>query len=127
MNQLLAVSTATRTLPPQSASPPQFETLMFVGAVAVVVMIFAWTHERASPAMALVRAGACIVAAAYGFLQGAWPLGIAALAWAVAAFWKWWTARQRHRTSAGRRHAAIDEREREMLLESRLSRLFGPP
>jgi hypothetical protein len=105
---------------------PEFETLMFVGATSVSVMLLAWLQERQSRHWALVRAVACVVAAAYGFLQGAWPLGIAAIAWAVSAVVKWRTARRPRTSPRMAKPAPTDAREREILMESRLSRMFGP-
>ena len=114
-------STAARPTP-----GPQFETLMFIGATSVSVMLLAWLHEKESRHWALVRATACLVAAAYGFLQGSWPLGIAAIAWAMSAVVKWRTAGRRKPAPRFEKVARVDAREREVLMESRLSRMFGP-
>jgi hypothetical protein len=116
---------------PVAHQPVQFETLMAFGAGAVTLMLFAYAHERISPNCALLCALGCLMAAAYGFIQGAWPLGIAQVVWAGSALRRWRTTirrsrrqRQRHRRAAVR--SDEDAKALETALESRLSRMFGP-
>jgi hypothetical protein len=37
----------------------------------------------------LAFAGACVLASAYGFLQGAWPFGVVEAIWAAVAVQRW--------------------------------------
>jgi hypothetical protein len=116
---------------PVAHQPAQFETLMAFGAGAVTLLLFAYAHERISPNCALLCAVGCLMAAAYGFIQGAWPLGIAQVVWAVSAVRRWRSAlRRRHLRRERRRRAATrsdeDAKALETALESRLSRMFGP-
>ena len=49
--------------------------LTFFGLVAVTLMlVFYWLEPR-NRHYILSFAGACLLASAYGFLSGAWPLG----------------------------------------------------
>lgn len=113
------IATGART----TTTPGQFEWLMFVGATSVAVMLFAFAHERGHPGMTLVGAAAAIVAAGYGFTQGAWPLGVAQLVWAAMAARRWWLrAPQRVRRQTPRRAATTSAEA-----EARLARLFGQP
>jgi hypothetical protein len=107
--------------------PAQFETLMAFGAAGVTLMLFAYAHEKISPNCALLCAVGCLMAAAYGFVQGAWPLGIAQVVWAVAAVRRWRAAVRRHRRPRrAARRGDTEQKALEMTLESRLSRMFGP-
>jgi uncharacterized protein YhaN len=113
------------------AQPVQFETLMAYGAASVTLALFAYAHEKISPNCALLCAAGCLMAAVYGFVQGAWPLGIAQLVWAVAAVRRWRAAIQRRSRQVQRRRAAVrrskaEQKTLETTLESRLSRMFGP-
>jgi hypothetical protein len=38
----------------------------------------------------LAFAVACLLASAYGFLQGAWPFGVVEAIWAMVALWRWY-------------------------------------
>jgi hypothetical protein len=117
---------------PVAHPPAQFETLMAFGAGAVTLMLFAYAHEKISPGCALLCALGCLMAAAYGFMQGAWPLGIAQGVWAVSALRRWRSAIRRSRRHRQRRRRAAVRRSDEeakaldTALESRLSRMFGP-
>ena len=52
------------------------DALTLFGLVAVTAMLIFYALEDRSPWFILVFAGACVLASAYGFLQGAWPFGI---------------------------------------------------
>ena len=52
------------------------EILTLFGFVAVTAMLIFYALEDHSPWFILAFAGACLLASAYGFLQGAWPFGI---------------------------------------------------
>jgi hypothetical protein len=45
--------------------------------------------EERAPAFVLAFAAACAASRAYGFLQGAWPFGVAELVWAGVALRRW--------------------------------------
>ena len=48
-------------------------------------MLLSYALEDRSRAYILAFAGACVLASAYGFLQGAWPFRVVEAIWAVVA------------------------------------------
>ena len=60
------------------------------GLFAVTAMLVFYALEHRSPWYILAFAGACVLASAYGFLQGAWPFGIVEAVWAAVAVHRWW-------------------------------------
>lgn len=63
--------------------------LTIFGLVAVTAMLVFYALEARHPAFILAFAGACLLGSAYGFLQGAWPLGIVEAIWAAVAARRW--------------------------------------
>jgi hypothetical protein len=68
----------------------QINRLTAFGLIATSLMVVFYALENRSALFVLGFAGACLLASAYGFLQGAWPLGIAEAVWAVIAARRWW-------------------------------------
>ncbi|GAC1413898.1 MAG: hypothetical protein NVSMB53_11740 [Gemmatimonadaceae bacterium] len=69
--------------------------LTIFGFVAVAAMLAFYAFEHRSTWFILAFAGACVLAAAYGFLQGAWPFGAVEAIWSIVAVRRWWAARGR--------------------------------
>ena len=67
------------------------DLLTAFGLVAVTLMLVFYGFENRSPFFVAAFAGACMMASAYGFLQGAWPFGIVEAVWSVVALRRWWT------------------------------------
>lgn len=63
--------------------------LTLFGRVAVTAMLASYALEHRSPWFILAFAGACLLASAYGFLQGAWPFGVVEAIWAGVAVHRW--------------------------------------
>jgi len=63
------------------------------GLFAVSAMLLCYAFEGRSHWFVLGFALACGLGSAYGFLQGAWPFGVAEAIWAVVAFRRWTTRR----------------------------------
>lgn len=61
------------------------DALTWFGLFAVTVMVISYAVEDRSPWYILVFAIACALGSIYGFLQGAWPFGIAEAIWAGVA------------------------------------------
>jgi hypothetical protein len=59
------------------------------GLFSVTAMLVFYALEDHSPAYVLAFAGACALASAYGFLQGAWPFGVVEAIWALIAVQRW--------------------------------------
>jgi hypothetical protein len=71
--------------------------LTTLGLVSVVAMLVSYALEDRSPWFVLAFAGACALGSVYGFLQGAWPFGIAEAIWALVAIRRWRRVEDRDR------------------------------
>lgn len=67
--------------------------LSIFGLFAVTAMLVTYALESRSLWYILAFAGACLLASAYGFLQGAWPFGAVELVWSGVALRRWWVKR----------------------------------
>jgi hypothetical protein len=65
------------------------DLLTLFGLAAVLAMLGCYALEDRSPWFVLGFAVACLLASAYGFLQGAWPFGLVEAIWAVVAARRW--------------------------------------
>jgi hypothetical protein len=65
------------------------DALTAFGLFAVTAMLVFYALEERGPWYVLAFAGACALASAYGFLQGAWPFGIVEAIWALVAARRW--------------------------------------
>jgi hypothetical protein len=72
-----------------------FDGLTIFGLVAVTAMLVFYALEDRDPGFVLAFAGACALASAYGFLQGAWPFGVVEAIWALVAVRRWTVRRAR--------------------------------
>jgi hypothetical protein len=70
------------------------DALTLFGLVAVTAGLVCYYLEARSPRWVLGFAAANLSAAAYGFLQGAWPFGLIELFWTGAALMRWWKVRR---------------------------------
>ena len=66
--------------------------LTIFGLFAVTAMLVCYALEPRSRSYTLAFAGACVLASAYGFLQGAWPFGLVEAVWSIVAARRWWRA-----------------------------------
>jgi hypothetical protein len=64
--------------------------LSIFGLVAVSLMLIFYAFEDRGRWLILAFAGACLLASAYGFLQGAWPFGLVEMVWSFVALRRWW-------------------------------------
>ena len=104
--------------PATPAPAGQLDLVMVFGAVAVLLMLFCRAHERHYRWLALGTIIGAMMAAVYGFIVGAWPLGIALGVHSIAHFHSSFTLRLRG--SPRRRTVSSEWNE-----ESRIERLFG--
>ena len=63
--------------------------LTLFGLIAVALMLVFYALESRSRWYVLAFAGACILASAYGFLQGAWLFGVVEAIWSIVAVRRW--------------------------------------
>ena len=66
------------------------DNLTLFGLLAVTLMLVFYALEDRSPWYILAFAGSCLLASAYGFLQGAWPFGLVEAIWSGEAAERWW-------------------------------------
>ena len=66
------------------------DNLTLFGLLAVTLMLVFYALEDRSPWYILAFAGSCLLASAYGFLQGAWPFGLVEAIWSGVAAERWW-------------------------------------
>jgi hypothetical protein len=67
--------------------------LTLFGLVAVTLMLVFYAVEKRSPCFILAFSGSCVLASAYGFMQGAWPFGLVEAVWSGVALRRWWRER----------------------------------
>jgi hypothetical protein len=65
------------------------DALALFGVVAVTSMMVFYALEDRDRRFILAFAAACLLASAYGFLQGAWPFGVVEAVWAGVAVRRW--------------------------------------
>ena len=65
------------------------DALSLFGLASVLAMLTFYALEDRSHWFVLAFSGACLLAAAYGFLQGAWPFGFIEIIWSAIAFHRW--------------------------------------
>jgi hypothetical protein len=70
------------------------DTLTLFGVFSVILMVAFYALEKRSNVYILGFSIACILAAVYGFLAGAWPFSIAEVIWSGVAFRRWHVARK---------------------------------
>jgi hypothetical protein len=63
--------------------------LTIFGLLAVTAMVVFYILEDRSHWYVLAFAASCVLASAYGFLQGAWPFGVVEAIWAGVAAHRW--------------------------------------
>jgi hypothetical protein len=72
-------------------------SLTLFGLVAVTLMLVSYALEKRSHWFILAFSGSCVLASAYGFLQGAWPFGLVEAVWSGVALRRWWLERRARR------------------------------
>jgi hypothetical protein len=77
--------------------------LSLFGLFAVTAMMICYALEDRSAWFVLAFAGGCALGSTYGFLQGAWPFGLAEGIWTLIAIRRWWLMK---RVEAGSKEIA---------------------
>ena len=83
--------------------------LTIFGLFAVTAMLIFYALEKRSHWFVLAFAGSCVLASSYGFLEGAWPLGLVEPIWSVVAARRWWIGATVH---AGANAASMSSAKR---------------
>jgi hypothetical protein len=71
------------------------DRLTIFGIFAVTAMLVCYWLEKRSDWFILAFSASCVLAAIYGFLQGAWPFGMVEAVWSAVALRRWWVERRR--------------------------------
>lgn len=114
---------------------PSIDAVALTGFLAMVALLGCRAHEGQGRRFTLGCAIAGVAAAVYGFVQGAWPLGIVEAVWAAGALRRWWRAPVDQAAERSARPDAVRPpytRDRSAphphwneSAESRVTRLFG--
>ncbi len=72
----------------------RLDGLTLFGVASLSVMLMCYALERRNPWFTFGMASACVAAAVYAFLQGAWPFAIIEIIWAAIAYTRWWQDRK---------------------------------
>jgi hypothetical protein len=135
----LTLSVVAAAAVPRSTSapttPPTMDVLAVAGFILAVVQIACYAQQHHSTALLFGLGLSAAAMAVYAVLQGAWPLGMIQMVWAVAAFRRW--SRQIRDVKPARRDSAgaslfwpISSKgpapHLKIDTESRMSRMFGP-
>jgi hypothetical protein len=101
---------------------PQLDCLMLFGFLAMFATLTCAVTPHESRNKLLVFAFCLACCAAYGFLQGAWPLGMVESVWCAASLHQWVMKGRVPRLNRRRNHDLAST----VVDESRMNRLFGP-
>jgi hypothetical protein len=83
----IATAAALHRLP--AAPVPQLDVLMLSGFLLSILTLVIWLHPVKSRPRTFAFATAIAGLALFGFMQGAWPLGIVAIVWSAATLQRW--------------------------------------
>ena len=86
------------------------DSLTLFGLFAVTALMVCYALESRSRWFVLAFAGTCVLASAYGFLQGAWPFGVVEAIWAIVALRRWYLTRLKLGEAAREISEPSDER-----------------
>lgn len=70
------------------------DALTLYGLISVLLMLVFYALEARSHWFVLAFSISCLMASAYGFMQGAWPFGLVELIWAGVAATRWRDAKR---------------------------------
>jgi hypothetical protein len=107
--------------PAHSTPAPNMDVLMVFGFFSMFLALVFLLHQHRSRS-AMLGLSACLFATSiYGFLQGAWPLGVTQLAWAGLTLYRW---QQKQPQQEVRRTGAFLWLPLPLDTESRMSAVF---
>jgi len=72
----------------------QSSRLIVTTIEAITLMLVFYSLEKRSHWFVLAFAASCVLGAAYGFMQGAWPFGLVEAIWSGVALRRWWSERR---------------------------------
>ena len=105
---------------------PQLDSLMLFGFLSAFLTLVFYLNRHQSKAIMAALAVCLATAAAYGFLQGAWPLGVIETVWSAMTLRRLFMPRSERTASQQPRQGVTEAMPSPFENESRISRMFGP-
>jgi hypothetical protein len=109
-----------------STALPQMDGLMLFGFLAAIATLACYASRHQSWSVVVVLAMCLAADAVYGFLQGAWPLGLIQGVGSVMTLQRWYSKKNIGKHNNRSSLIAADSSHHPWESESRVSRLFGP-
>jgi hypothetical protein len=78
-------SAAFMSMSHHASTSAQFDGLMLFGVISAVATAGCYLHRHDGPIAMMTFAASLAASGAYGFAEGAWPLGMLETAWAIGA------------------------------------------
>ena len=103
---------------------PQMDDLMVFGFMSAFVALVSWLHREESREFAAMFSISLAGLAVYGFMSGAWPLGIVVAVWAARTSWVCFVERKFSRKLPLRR-PPVRVAGNYWHNQSRIERIFG--
>jgi predicted branched-subunit amino acid permease len=113
----------SHVLAPSQVPAPEMDGMLVFGFCIAFTTVVFLTYRREIKTRVPVLAVLLGASAAYGFLQGAWPLGLLLCGLAGREVWCWWRGLDRVDQSPQARK--LSHRLAVHVPESRMSRMFG--
>jgi hypothetical protein len=105
---------------------PQLDSLMLFGFLSAFLTLVFYLNRHQSKAIMAALAVCLAGTALYGFLQGAWPLGLLQATWSAIALRRSFTPRSNRTVSRQTLCEVTEAMSSPLESESRISRMFGP-
>jgi hypothetical protein len=105
---------------------PQLDSLMLFGFLSAFLALVFYLNRHQSKATMAALAVCLAATAAYGFLQGAWPLGVMQTVWSAMALRQLFKPGSDRMASQRPRQQLAESMPYSLENESRISRMFGP-
>lgn len=105
---------------------PHLDTLMLFGFLAAFLTLVFYLNRHQSKATMTALAVSLAGTALYGFLQGAWPLGLLQATWSAIAIRRSFMPRSNRTASRQLVSEETETMPSPLESESRISRMFGP-
>jgi len=108
-----------------AVQPPQLDRMMLFGFLASFATLVCLTQQREHRAFRLSLAICLAAMAVYGFLQGAWALGLVVGVWSLATARRWRRQRQMFLGTFRAWQSDVAQQANAWANDSRVSRMFG--
>jgi hypothetical protein len=104
----------------------QLDSLMLFGFLSVFLTLVFYINQHHSRANGIAFALCLAATAVYGFMQGAWPLGMIQTAWCAMTVKRFFKPTRKSTEYRQPRLVRVERIVNPIDMESRISRMFGP-